>query len=97
MKRDTQATMFGIVNQWRESGTPIGAFAQKVGLTKSKLSYWVRKAGPGNSHEPQYPEFIEINPASPHLQPRAGQKASTPEKLQVELTFPNGLCLKIYG
>ena len=97
MKRDTQATMFRIVNQWRESGTPIGVFAQKVGLTKSKLAYWARKAGPGNNQESMYPEFIEIDPVSPHLRPRAGQKALTPEKLQVELTFPSGLCLKIFG
>jgi hypothetical protein len=98
MKRDTQTTMFGIVDQWKASGLHKKVFAQKSGLTQSKLEYWIRKREISNIEESQCPSFIEISPlGSPFLESKQSEKTPTREKLQIELTFPSGLSLKIYG
>ena len=42
MKRDSQTTMEGIINEWKESGLVIKDFAQKKKITKTKLQYWMK-------------------------------------------------------
>jgi len=92
--------MFGIVDQWRKSGTTKKIFAQKAQLTKSKLEYWIRKRNASESPDsPEFtcPEFIEVCSNSSHLESKVREKMPSSENLQIELTFPSGLCLKIFG
>jgi len=97
MKRDSQTTMEGIINEWKESGLVIKDFAQKKKITKTKLQYWIRKLTPEKDQNRQLPAFFEISPSQLHTETTT--KESLPEngKLQIELTFPSGLCLKIFG
>ena len=39
MKRDSQTTMEGIINEWKESGLVIKDFGQKKKITKTNLRY----------------------------------------------------------
>ena len=92
MKRDSQTSMFGIINEWKESGLSVRHYAQKKGISKGKLEYWIRKLDPGRKQESPFPAFIEVSSGFSD-----GEKAQAPGKLQIELTFPSGLCLKIFG
>jgi hypothetical protein len=97
MKRDSEATMFGVINEWKESGLPVERYAQKKGFTKSKLEYWIRKLEVPKNQEVPYPAFIELGSISAHTRPLESETVQTAGKLQIELTFPSGLCLKIFG
>ena len=89
--------MFGVINEWKESGLPTKRYAQKKGLTKSKLEYWIRKLEVPKSQEVPFPAFIEVGSVSTHVKSHEIETVQTPGKLQIELTFPSGLCLKIFG
>ena len=97
MKRDTHATMFALVNEWNESGIPIRAYAQKKGISKSKLEYWIRKQEATKSQEAHYPAFIEVSSISHPAQHSVTENSLTPKASHIEVTFPSGLYLKIFG
>jgi hypothetical protein len=97
MKRDSKATMLGVISEWKESGISIESYAQKKGLTKSKLEYWIRKLEVSKRQESPYPAFIEVGSVSTQTKSSENEKVKTAGKLQIELTFPSGLCLKIFG
>jgi hypothetical protein len=97
MKRDSETTMICVINEWKESGMPISKFAQKKGFTKSKLEYWIRKLETPQSTSFPNPAFIEVGSVSTHTYSLDSKTMQTPGKLQIELTFPSGLCLKIFG
>lgn len=97
MKRDRQATIVEMVNQWRESGLPIRVFAQNAGISKSKLDYWIRKQKYSQGHRLQNPAFIEVGTISDSVEQPITEKSIIRKVPQIELTLPNGLCLKIYG
>jgi transposase-like protein len=87
-----------MVEEWRQSGMTKGSFAQSRGIFQGTLEYWIRKVREtGKSHQDDTPEFIELCSA-----PKT-EKVDTPLQLeslvnpQIVLTFPSGLCLKIYG
>jgi hypothetical protein len=97
MKRDSRATMAGIINEWKESGVTIKDFAQKKRMTKTKLQYWIRKLHPEMDQEHPFPAFLEISSGSSHIEASTKEDWQEKGKLQIELTFPSGLCLKIFG
>lgn len=86
------------VHDWKSSGMSIRDFALKKGITKGKFSYWVSKvkvSGDTTNHQPQFIDLGTVTQSvkSVHNSP---EKASLPNP-QMELTFPSGLVLKIYG
>ena len=99
MDKIEQDTMIGLVNEWKQSGMSIRVFAQKNGVSKSKFEYWVRKDKAGNTVHVQYPRFVEVTPMAENrvLAKVDGIQMPTPPNPQIVLTFPSGLCLKIYG
>lgn len=99
MDNRKQDTMIGLVNDWKQSGMSIRVFAQKIGVSKSKFEYWVRKDKAENAVQSQYPRFIEVAPMAENLMLSKvdGIQMPTPPNPQIVLTFPSGLCLKIYG
>ena len=99
MLQEKKAEMFASVSRWKQSSMTKGAFAQSVGISKSKFEYWVRKVRETGLSSDNFSGFIEIGRhANPTLLPEVEKRPvglPTPEP-QAVLTFPGGLCLKIY-
>jgi hypothetical protein len=96
--QEKKAEMFASVERWKQSSMTKDAYAQSVGISKSKFEYWVRKVRETGLSADDFPGFVEIG-----RQPKARflpEDTSRPENMplpKMELTFPGGLCLKIYG
>lgn len=97
MRRELKAHMLGIINEWKESGLSVRDYAQKKGISKSKLAYWIRKLDTGEKVESPFPAFIEVSSISSRIEIPESEKVEASGKLQIELTFPSGMCLKIFG
>lgn len=88
------------VTRQRESGMTVANYAAQVGITAHKLQYWIRKFKPHNAQHIQEQEMKFINIDSLGLSFSSTDDA-TPSKQptrqpQMTLTFPSGICLKIY-
>lgn len=97
MIRQNKSEMFARVNEWEKSAMSLEDFAKTIGIAKSTFKYWVRKARETSRLSDDYPQFIEMGQLVPAN--TKGPKAQ-PDILthpQIVLTFPSGLCLKIYG
>ena len=95
---EKRAEMFTSVSRWKQSSMTKGAYAQSVGISKSKFEYWVRKVRETGLSADDFPGFVEIGRQSkakplPEVEPRS-EKMPPPKMV---LSFPGGLCLKIYG
>ena len=98
MLREKKAEMFASVAQWKRSSMTKGAYAQSVGISKSKFEYWVRKVRETGLSSDDFPKFVEIRQqsrASPL--PEVETRSENMPLPQMALSFPGGLCLKIYG
>lgn len=97
--REKKAEMYASVAGWKMSSLTKSAYAQSVGISTSKFEYWVRKVRETNMSAEDYPGFVEVLPAPETiLLPKVAKLpvvVPTPEPKAV-LTFPSGLCLKIY-
>lgn len=98
MEKCNTEIMLAHVEQWKESGMSRRAYAQAVGISKSKFEYWVRKVKVSDGERNKYPGFVEVSSLAedlnlgndkPHVQ--------TSQQPQIVLTFPSGLTLNIYG
>lgn|GEM_PF-805228 len=92
--------MFASVAEWKRSSMTKGAYAQLMGISKSKFEYWVRKVRETAISSGDFPGFVEMRHLAkpiplPEVETASGE-LPTPGA-QVVLTFPGGLCLKIYG
>jgi transposase-like protein len=98
MAKEKNTTMLVHVNEWKRSGMSIKAYSQVLGISKNKLEYWIRKFREANNAEKQAPSFINVGSSTDKLILNTDDSkmlsSSTP---QLVLTFPNGLCLKIYN
>jgi hypothetical protein len=97
MKRDSQDTMIKIIKEWKESGIILSDFAKRKGITKTKLQYWLRKLHTEKDRTGIFPAFFEIGTETSEMKIQTENISQIPGKLQIELTFPSGLCLKIFG
>jgi len=90
--------MIARVDEWRQSSMSVETFAQASGISKSTFKYWVRKLRDKAKPADAFPGFIEMQQSVP-TKPLPGAKAKSDilAKPQIVLTFPSGLCLKIYG
>lgn len=90
------------VSKWKESGLTIAAYCLKAGLSYHSFCYWNKKINAKADSRPVIAKkdmFIELGSSS-----KEGFKGNTStfynhgvSQPQVELTFPSGLSLKIYG
>ena len=100
ISQEKKAEMIASVADWKRSSMTKGAYAQSVGISMSKFEYWVRKVRETGLPADDFPGFVEMRPMSrPTLFPEVGKppvELPTPRP-QAVLTFPGGLCLKIYG
>jgi len=96
MENEKNDKMLAHVEQWRSSGMTIRAYSESIGVTKGAFEYWVKKARTTNHVKNKYPGFIEISRSDKNLNIGQAQIPPSPSP-QIVLTFPSGLCLKIYG
>jgi len=104
MLNQKKAEMFARVAEWERSSKSIAAFAQSCGVSERQLYYWVKKVRQATISSDDKVQFIEIgqlvkpghmvNPAP--LGEVEIQSVKLPHP-QIELMFPSGLCVKIYG
>ena len=99
MNNEKYETMMDFVNKWNGSGIPIKIYTQKIGVSKSKFAYWVRKHKASMDAKRPYTEFIEVGSLSKNLELTGDAAAQLPTERtpQIVLTFPSGLSVKIYG
>lgn len=93
----------------QRSGKTIASYAKQIGVTRHKMQYWVNKYKASQKVESDSSlKFIDLGSFSLQDQSvdessQSGTLATTAvspeqdERLpQMTLTFPNGMCLKIY-
>ena len=91
--------MFTYVKEWQSGNISMKAFAEGIGMTRSKFEYWVRKFRSLNKSKTDNPGFIDISSA-PFGNIKKQLKEEKPlkeSKLEIELTFASGLNIKIYN
>ena len=99
MNSEKHETMIDQVNKWKESGIPIRTYAQKIGVSKSKFEYLVRKHKACIDVKRPFTEFIELGSLTVDGALRGDDTSQQPNERtpQIVLAFPSGLSLKIYG
>ena len=104
MLSQKRAEMFARVAEWEQSSMSIVAFAKAYGIPERKFYYWVQKVREATMSSDDNPEFIEIGQL---IKPDQLVKPTPLREVeirsvklpnpQIELIFPSGLCVKIYG
>jgi len=97
MIRQKKEKMIALVDQWKQSSVSAEGFAQTHGISRSTFKYWVRKVREMDKPSDDYPAFIEMERFVPIQIPDTNVKPGITANPQMVLTFPGGLCLKIYG
>jgi hypothetical protein len=98
MNNEKYETMIAQVNKWKGSGISIKIYAQQIGVSKSKFEYWVRKQKADAATKVPFAEFIEVGTLTENREPvNVTSQPPSDRPAQIVLTFPSGLCVKIYG
>ncbi|MFA6771001.1 MAG: helix-turn-helix domain-containing protein [Bacteroidales bacterium] len=81
----------------QKSGKNITDYSKQFGIARNKLQYWIRKYKEQEVEKESSLKFIELSSfgiGTEHSKETvAAESTGTP---QITLTFPNGMCLKIY-
>jgi hypothetical protein len=96
MKISKSATMFVKVEEWKKSGLSLREFASSVGLSTSKLDYWVRKKRKLARHSPAFVELTPLVKSTVNVE-STSKYPDTDNQAQIVFTFPSGMCIKVYG
>ena len=89
--------MFEHVARQQQSGISVANYAIKFGITRTKLQYWIRKFNAQEAGKDSSLRFIDLRSFGASTVPAEGKDESEPIRTpQITLTFPNGMCLKIY-
>ncbi len=93
-RKDLSQKMFEHVTRQRDSGMTVANYAKQTGITTTKLQYWIRKFQAQEAGKNTSLKFIDLSSfdTADHYS-KAQEPQSNP---QITLTFPNGMCLKIY-
>lgn len=98
MLHEKKAEMFASVSEWKQGSMTKGAYAESVGISKSKFEYWVRKVRETGLSADDFPGFVEIGRQSKAQPlPEVEFRSENMPLPTMVLSFPGGLCLKIYG
>ncbi|WP_027471224.1 IS66 family insertion sequence element accessory protein TnpA [Saccharicrinis fermentans] len=111
-RKSLNRSMFEHVVLQQESGQTIGSYAKQIGVTRSKMQYWVGKykalEKTQKTESDTSLKFIDLNSfglqnaqvdsfASTESSATTAVSSLQDERLpQMSLTFPNGMSLKIY-
>lgn len=94
MAKEMQEVMFAHVKSWQSTNMTKKAFAKSIGVTRDKFAYWLNKYRKIYDEENDTPAFIQLEPSLIESKPK--QKSTGCPKLEMELSLPGGVCLKIY-
>jgi transposase-like protein len=98
MSRQNREEMIARVGEWQRSSMSASAFAQTLGISKTTFDYWIRKVREVSRTSGDTPAFIEIQPSVlPKPLVEAKSHVVISANPQIVLTFPSGLCVKIFG
>ncbi len=88
--------MLAKVDEWKKSGQTLREFTKTKGLSKRAFEYWVHKTQEAPAISPA---FVELSPlVSPKVNIEAKSKHPDPGSgAQIVITFPSGMCVKVYG
>ena len=94
-RKDLSQEMLEHVTRQRESGLTVANYAKQAGITQFKLQYWIRKFQAQEAGKNTNLKFIDLSSfdSTNHHSRAPELQTLTP---QITLTFPNGMCLKIY-
>jgi len=99
MNNDIEITQH--VARQKESGMSVQSYCQQHGIGYHRMQYWIKKIRRlgASSVAPAKEMFIELSPFEKETLSNLGRGLgdTPPVTPQVELTFPSGLILKIYG
>jgi hypothetical protein len=97
MANQLQETMLRHVEKWRKGQLSKKAYANKIGITRHKFEYWIRKAKETSCTEAVLPDFIEIKtkPIVSFEEKQENPPAISPLP-RIVLTLPGGISLQIY-
>ena len=99
MNKDIEITQH--VAHQKESGMSVWAYCQQHGVGYHRMQYWIKKLRKLDCQKvsPSKEMFIELAPSEKETFSNRGRSINDtpPVTPQVELTFPSGLILKIYG
>jgi len=89
------------VARQKESGLSVWVYCQQNGIGYHRMQYWIKKIRRLGSSAvaPSKEMFIELAPSQKETFSSRGRGLGDPPPVipQVELTFPSGLILKVYG
>ena len=98
MTSQKKEEMYARVAQWERSSMSVVAFAQTVGISQRTFYYWVQKVRETAMSGDDNAQFIEIGSlVKPAPLPEVEIQSVKFRNPQIELIFPGGLCVKIYG
>ena len=103
--KDVRATEMAILeDQWRKSGKSLTEFCQLMGISKNKLKYWVYAKSknlekPSRSATVDEKCFVEIFSKAKPITKYGNlcEVAKSGSQPSLEITFPSGMCVKIFG
>lgn len=79
-----------------ESDITVANYAKQFGITLTKLQYWIRKFNAQAGKDTSL-RFIDLRSFGSSTVPAEDKDKAEPIRApQITLTFPNGMCLKIY-
>ena len=91
--------MFAHVDSWQTSGLSIVEYAKKIGIHKEAFRYWIRKkreiTQKMKDDDVSFIELSTMNEISVK-ESNAFKESETSSNCRIALTFPCGMCLKIY-
>lgn len=102
LQKKKAAEMFARVDEWKVSGMTKREFGVVHGIAKSTFDYWIQKKRKQDKKTPRFVELVaESNSEQNIHQSTLSDSKSTNKRIpqsnkHVELSFPNGLCIKVF-
>lgn len=97
MKSQREAMMFAKVEAWERSGQTLKAYAAEIGIARTALEYWVRKKRANQVAKPSFVELLPQVREDTSGMPSFVSPQEQGRQSQIEITFPGGMRVKIYG
>ena len=83
-----RSIMFDYIGQWRQTNLTKKRFAEEHQISVYSFKYWCKLYEQSCSFSLEGPKFIEVKPTKVVVE--------KVKQVQIELTLPNGLQIKIY-
>jgi len=95
-RKDLAQQMLVHAARQQESGITAANYAKQFGISRTKLQYWIRKFNARQAIKDTSLNFIDLNSFGLQNMSESKGAAEPIRSPQITLTFPNGMCLKIY-